>query len=175
MVFPLPEGTYTVESSKKFIPFDASKDKVENRPASLLVDIVPFLIKTKNDLIVVDPGLGFHKDVPVSGDSRQPDFQIYENIRRFGFSPDEVSIVLLSHLHKDHADGICYGSKGSFSLMFPHAAYFCQEKEIEFAFTKKNSQSYTFEKLEFLQHSKKYFVVCITRLTRAIDYDSLRK
>src|SRR6476661_5364441 len=110
MVFPLPEGTYTVDSSKKFIPFDASKDKVENRPASLLVDIVPFLIKTKSDLIVVDPGLGFSKKGSVLEESQHADFQIYENIRRFGFSPDNISMVLLSHLHKDHADGICYNT-----------------------------------------------------------------
>lgn len=150
MVFPLPEGTYTVDSSKKFIPFDSSKDKLENRPASLLVDIVPFLIKTKSDLVIVDPGLGFSKNDPESG---HPDFQIHENIRRSGFSPGEISMVLLSHLHKDHADGICYRANGSFNLMFPNATYFCQEKEMELAFTKKNSRSYTFEKLEFLQHS----------------------
>jgi glyoxylase-like metal-dependent hydrolase (beta-lactamase superfamily II) len=153
MVFPLPEGTYTVDSSKKFIPFDSSKDKVEDRPASLLVDIVPFLIKTKSDLIVVDPGLGLPKNGSVPEESRHSDFQIHENIRQFGFSPDEISMVLLSHLHKDHADGICYGANGSFNLMFPNATYFCQERELEFAFTKKNSRSYTFEKLEFLQHS----------------------
>lgn len=153
MVSPLPEGTYTVDSSKKFIPFDDSKDKVEDRPASLLVDIVPFLIKTKNDLIVVDPGLGLPQNGSVPGESPHEDFQIHENIRQFGFSPDEISMVLLSHLHKDHADGICYGAHGSFNLMFPNATCFCQEKELEFAFSKKNSRSYTFGKLEFLQQS----------------------
>src|SRR5438552_5354192 len=118
MVFPLSEGTYTVDDSKKFIPFDSSKDKLENRPASLIVDIVPFLAKTKNDLIIIDPGLGL--------ESENGDFQIHENIRHRGFSSDEVTIVLLSHLHKDHAGGICYGSNQAYNLMFPKATYFCQ-------------------------------------------------
>ncbi|HYV92194.1 MAG TPA: MBL fold metallo-hydrolase [Chitinophagales bacterium] len=145
MVFPLSEGTYTVDDSKRFIPFNSSTDKLEDRPSSLVVDIVPFLLKTKNDLIIIDPGLGLEYE--------NGDFQIHENIRRHGFSPDQITMVLLSHLHKDHAGGICYGSNQAFNLMFPKATYFCQQKELEFAFTKRNSPSYVFEKLEFLQHS----------------------
>ncbi len=145
MVFPLFEGTFTVDAGKKFIPFDAAKDKLEDRPASLVVDIVPFLIKTKNDLVVIDPGLGFQ--------SGEGDFQIHENIRRHGFSVDEVTLVLLSHLHKDHAGGICYGNNTAYNLMFPNAIYFCQQQEMEYSFSKKNSPSYFFEKLDFLQHS----------------------
>jgi glyoxylase-like metal-dependent hydrolase (beta-lactamase superfamily II) len=37
--------------------------------------------------------------------------------------------------------------------MFPKAEYFCQQKEMEFAFTKKNSASYDFNKLNFLKNS----------------------
>lgn len=145
MVCPLFEGTFTVDESKKFIPFNSSKDKLDDRPASLLVDIVPFLIKTNDDLIIIDPGLGLPSD---SGN-----FYIDGSIRSHGFSPDEITMVLLSHLHKDHAGGVCYGKDRAFNLMFPTASYFCQQKELEYAFTKKNSPSYEFEKLEFLQHS----------------------
>jgi len=145
MIHPLYEGSFTVDESKKFIPYDSSKDKLGDRPASLLVDIVPFLIKTSTELVVIDPGLGM--------ESPNGDFQIHENIRHHGFSPDEITMVLLSHLHKDHAGGICYGNNHAFNLMFPKAKYFCQQKELEFAFTKKNSMSYNFDKLEFLQHS----------------------
>src|ERR1043165_4025423 len=145
MVFPLSEGTYTVDESKEFISFNSAEDKLLERAASLVVDIVPFLIKANNDLIIIDPGLGLK--------FKNGDFQIHENIRRHGFSPDEVTMVFLSHLHKDHAGGICYGSGQAFNLMFPKAKYFCQQKELEFALTKKNSSSYNFEQLEFLQHS----------------------
>jgi glyoxylase-like metal-dependent hydrolase (beta-lactamase superfamily II) len=145
MVFPLSEGTYTVDISKRFIPFDASKDILEDRPSSLLIDIVPFLVRTKNDLIIIDPGLGLQ--------SSQGDFQIYENIRNHGFSPDDVSMVLLSHLHKDHAGGICYGANRAFNLMFPNASYFCQQNELDYAFTKKDSPSYLLDRLEFLKDS----------------------
>lgn len=145
MVFPLSEGTYTVDNSKDFIPFDAAKDHLENRPASLLVDIVPFLIKTKSDLVIIDPGLGLQ--------SRNGDYMIHENIRARGFSPDDVTMVLLSHLHKDHASGICYGREPAFNLMFPKATYYCQRQEMEYSFQKNDSPSFVLEKLEFLKHT----------------------
>lgn len=145
MIFPLSEGTYTVDDSKKFIPFDPLTDKLEDRPASLLVDIVPFLVKTKNDLLVIDPGLGLQ--------SAAGEFTIHENIQRAGFRADEVTKVLLSHLHKDHASGICYGNEPAYNLMFTNAAYFCQQKELEYAFTKKDSPSFMLAKLEFLRHA----------------------
>jgi len=144
--FPLAEGKYTVDDSKIFIPFNPSVDQLDERPASLVVDIIPFLIETKNDLIIIDPGLGLTDE--------DGEFKIHSSIARHGYSADDVNKVLLSHLHKDHMGGIAYGRNGAFNLMFPSAEYFCQEKEMEFAFTKKNSSSFQFDKLEFLQHSR---------------------
>src|SRR5438045_2535641 len=106
MVYPLSEGRFTVDASKVFIPFDESKDELADRPASLVVDIVPFLIKTKNDLVVIDPGLGFLASESSTG------YQIEKNIRQHGFSLGEVTMVLLSHLHKDHAGGISFEKNG---------------------------------------------------------------
>lgn len=145
MVYPLTEGTFTVDDSKVFIPFDAAKDEIKDRPASLLVDIVPFLIQTKKELVVIDPGLGM---VSANGE-----YNIYENIAGKGFKPEDASIVLLSHLHKDHASGICYGKEGAYNLMFPNARYYCQEQEMKAAFDSKDSPSYLLDKLDFLRHT----------------------
>ena len=78
---------------------------------------------------------------------------IHSSIVRYGFSPDDVSMVLLSHLHKDHVSGISYGKHGAYNLMFPKATVYCQEKEMEYAFSKTGSPSFEFEKLEFLKRS----------------------
>src|SRR5262245_488758 len=134
MIAPLQEGTFTVDESKVFIPFNPLTDQLKDRPASLVVEIVPFLITTGNDVIVIDPGLGL----------QLPDrsFQIHENLGKHGISPEQVTKVLLSHLHKDHTGGICYGKDNAFNLMFPNATYYAQEKEMEYAFSKKNSPSF---------------------------------
>ena len=147
MITPLSEGTFTVDDSKKFIPFDPSKDDLKDRPSSLLVDIVPFLIRTNNDLIVIDPGLGMQ--------SAGGDFMILENIQRAGYAAEDVSMVLLSHLHKDHTGGICYGNDPAFNLMFPKATYYCQQQELDYAFSRKVSPSFVQAKLRFLKDNPK--------------------
>lgn len=148
MVWPLSEGTFTVNESKKFVPFDPLKDSIEDRPASLIADVVPFLIKTKKDLIIIDPGLGFQAE--------DSNFIIHKNLLRHGFSAEDITMVLLSHLHKDHAGGICYDKAGAFHLMFTNADYYSQQKEMEYALTKINSPSYELDKLIFLQRSPQW-------------------
>ncbi|HNF02033.1 MAG TPA: MBL fold metallo-hydrolase, partial [Ferruginibacter sp.] len=97
-IIPLSEGAFTIDGTKKFIPFDTEKDDLQQRPVgSLLVEIQPFAVITSNDVIVIDTGLGFS----------MPDgtLQIHQNLLSHGIGPLEVTKVLLSHLHKDHAGG----------------------------------------------------------------------
>ena len=143
--YPLPEGTFTVDISKKFIPFDAAVDDIKTRPASLLVDIVPFLVQTKNDLMVIDPGLGFQLADGM--------FQIHHNIQQAGFNPLSVTKVLLSHLHKDHTGGVAFKKEVGWQLMFPNATYYCQQGEMEMALA-KSTNSFDEEKLRFLLTQK---------------------
>ena len=56
--YALSENSYSVDSTKEFIPFDRDVDSVSDRPGSLIVDICPFLIQLENENILCDPGLG---------------------------------------------------------------------------------------------------------------------
>ena len=45
-IIPLSEGVFTIGGDKIFVPFDESKDVLEDRPiGSLLVEIQPFLVQ----------------------------------------------------------------------------------------------------------------------------------
>ncbi|MEY3678946.1 MAG: hypothetical protein RI924_1087, partial [Bacteroidota bacterium] len=57
-LFPLYEGSYSVDISKKFIPFDPDIHQAKDRPASLFVHVRPFLVQTSSDLVLLDTGLG---------------------------------------------------------------------------------------------------------------------
>lgn len=123
-VFPLSEGTFTIGYDKLFIPFDLEYDKLETRSrGSLLVEIQPFLVDTGNDLIIFDSGLGFHND--------QGDLQIHHNLYLLGYHPDDVTKVLLSHLHKDHSGGLVYTNhEGIDTVTFPNAKYYIYKEEM---------------------------------------------
>ena len=61
-IFPLSEGSFTIDQSKKFIPFDHGSDTLKERSrGSLLVEVQPFAIVTDKDTLLLDTGLGFRE------------------------------------------------------------------------------------------------------------------
>jgi glyoxylase-like metal-dependent hydrolase (beta-lactamase superfamily II) len=141
-VTPLSEGSFTIDNTKLFVPFDKSYDELQERPAgSLLVEIQPFIIQTSRDILLLDTGLGF-----ADNDGQM---QVHKNLMEMGINPAEVTKVLLSHLHKDHAGGVGDQQK---QPAFPNAIYYLQEKEMNFAF-EKGFPSFITEELEVLKES----------------------
>ncbi|HUS00743.1 MAG TPA: MBL fold metallo-hydrolase [Chitinophagaceae bacterium] len=143
-IIPLSEGSFTVDKTKQFIPFDHEKDKLQERNAgSLLVEIQPFVIVTSKDILLLDTGLGFINDDVL---------QVHRNLRNNGIEPSDVTKVLLSHLHKDHSGGISQEKNGKRILSFAHATYYINKDEFEFAFENATS-SYITEDFEILKNS----------------------
>ena len=143
-IFPLSEGSFTVDKTKVFIPFDKETDHLQQRTiGSLLVEIQPFAIVTSKDVIVVDTGLGFSN----------PDgtLQIHQNLLDNGIGPLEVTKVLLSHLHKDHSGGVSKEDKvlNQKFMSFPNAVYYVNKDEFDFAIA-KGKPSYTPTEFEIL-------------------------
>ena len=146
-IIPLSEGSFTVDKTKVFIPFDKNKDELKKRAAgSLLVEIQPFVIITSHDVILLDTGLGFNDERGM--------MQIHLNLMEHGISPGDVTKVLLSHLHKDHAGGIAHkDDTGNHTLSFPSASYYINRKELDFALSNE-SRSYRREDFDLLKSSK---------------------
>ncbi len=126
-IFPLSEGVFTIGHDKDFVPFDTEKDELTDRPTgSLLVEILPFLVITDKDVIVLDAGLGYKNAEGV--------LQIHDNLRKIGYEPGQVTKVLMSHLHKDHAGGVVYkDADGVGKATFPNADYYVYRPEADFA------------------------------------------
>ncbi len=120
-IFTLSEGSYSVDSSKKFIPFNPQTDKFTDRPGSLFIHVNPFLIKTATELIVLDTGLGY-KDT-------RDELLLHQHIRHAGFEPEEVTLVLMSHLHYDHSGGLVTEVNGKLVPSFPQARHVVQQGE----------------------------------------------
>lgn len=143
-VFPLFEGSYSVDKTKKFIPFDPAIHNPKDRPASLFIFVQPFLIDLDDALIVLDTGLGFKDEAGR--------LVIHENIRKLGYSPENVSKVLMSHLHYDHAAGMIWENNGQMELTFPNAEYVINREEWEYAYS-VDSSSYHTDIFDVIQRS----------------------
>ena len=98
-IIPLSEGAFTIDKTKVFVPFNKEKDDLQERAlGSLLVEVQPFCIITKKDILIIDTGLGFSNPDGI--------LQIHQNLIDNGVDPMDVTKVLLSHLHKDHSGGV---------------------------------------------------------------------
>jgi glyoxylase-like metal-dependent hydrolase (beta-lactamase superfamily II) len=80
--------------------------------------------------------------------------QLYQNLIGSNIRPADVTKVLLTHLHKDHAGGISHENPDSFirELSFPNAKYYLQERELNYAF-EKGSPSFIIDEFEILKRS----------------------
>ncbi|MCP2027533.1 glyoxylase-like metal-dependent hydrolase (beta-lactamase superfamily II) [Flavobacterium sp. HSC-32F16] len=136
-IIALQEGNYIADSKKEF---KLITEKT-NDPG-LKMAIQPFVIITENDVILLDFGLGFVNDgIPF----------IHQMLKKNNIEPNLITKVLVSHLHKDHIEGIGYFENGNFIQNFPNAKIYIQKREIDFALEQVNNPSYVFEILNQLK------------------------
>ena len=145
-IIPLSEGVFTIDKTKIFVPFNLDTDDLQKRATgSLLVEVLPFVVKTKNDILLLDTGLGF---------SQNGELQLHANLKASGIQPGDITKVLMSHLHKDHAGGISMKDRlGNYQLAFPNAIYYVQRKEFDFAMD-TGFPSFMTEEISVLENNK---------------------
>ena len=146
-IIPLSEGAFTIDKTKLFVPFNPGEDDLQNRPVgSLLVEVQPFVLITPDDILLLDTGLGFEHEGML---------QLHRNVAAQGISPGDVTKVLMTHLHKDHAGGLGYPDAArTGELAFPQATYYVQRQELEYAVA-KGLPSYIPAELTCLQQSSR--------------------
>ena len=146
-IIPLSEGTFTIDKTKLFVPFDEDRDNMQQRSAgSLLVEVQPFVVVTSKDILLLDTGLGFEKNGTL---------QLHQNLMDAGINPSEVTKVLMSHLHKDHAGAVGIEREGlGGRLSLPNAKYYVQRSELAFSY-EKGFPSFITEELECLQNNER--------------------
>lgn len=146
-IVPLSEGTFSIDMSKVFLPFDIQTDSLKDKPkGSILIEVQPFAVVTSKDVLLLDAGLGFTNSDGI--------LQIHRNLLDNEINPMDVTKVLVSHLHKDHAGGLCVEDKilERQFLSFPNATYYINKHELRYA-VDKGKPSYIPEEFELLLNS----------------------
>jgi glyoxylase-like metal-dependent hydrolase (beta-lactamase superfamily II) len=87
------------------------------------------LIETENQRILIDTGIGNKQsDKFYSHYSLNGDYSLTKSLSEAGFTTDDITDVLLTHLHFDHCGGaIVRNDDQSLSLAFPNAKYHLTE------------------------------------------------
>lgn len=142
----LSEGQYELYGdgslSKKSAPTVASNASfVRELLPDLFEDvgIDPLLVHCEDQLVLLDAGMGEGLDVRRENTAVS---NVRTNLDIFGYTPADVSHVVLSHLHYDHIAGLTHADRDSaVKPTFPNATVWVQRKEWEFALQAVDQQN----------------------------------
>ncbi|HET9439610.1 MAG TPA: MBL fold metallo-hydrolase [Longimicrobiales bacterium] len=96
------------------------------------------LVETPDALVLIDNGVGNKEDQKFHDiygiENAGAPTKLEDELRALGFKPDDVDIMLDTHLHFDHGGGNTFRAPdGSIQLTFPRARYVVQRGEFEWA------------------------------------------
>ena len=130
-IHSLPEGRFTVGLDKVFVPY-ADGDPM--RKGALFVSVCPFLVETPREVLLLDCGLGEWAE----GRGVET---LLENLQQRGVRREQVTKVLLSHLHFDHAGGAIFSLGDEHLPTFPNAEYVVQRGELTAPYGAKSDEA----------------------------------
>jgi glyoxylase-like metal-dependent hydrolase (beta-lactamase superfamily II) len=137
-LFALNTGTFGLDGGAMFgiIPKPLWEKKI---PADEMNRITLggrcLLMKSDDRTILVDTGIGnywdekFKKIYRVEFESAS----LVSSLEKHSVKPEDITDVILTHLHFDHTGGSVVFENGKFSPAFPNAKYHVQKKHFEWA------------------------------------------
>jgi glyoxylase-like metal-dependent hydrolase (beta-lactamase superfamily II) len=135
-IFPVSDGRFRLDGGAMFgvVPKTLwEKCCPSDEFNRISLSLTALLIRANGTNILVDTGLGAKED---------PKFQrmfaveraptILESLKRLGLRPEDIHLVINTHLHFDHAGGNTMTQEdGSIRPVFPKARYVVQQGEFE--------------------------------------------
>ena len=119
-VYALHEGVFSVGMDKVFHRLAPGEEAAKG---ALKLSLNPFLILQDDAVILLDPGMGeFTQDGSVE--------VMRQNLAEVGITPEDVTDVVISHLHLDHIGGLAHQEDGYWQLTFPEATHWINRDEI---------------------------------------------
>ncbi|MEP6763967.1 MAG: MBL fold metallo-hydrolase [Gemmatimonadaceae bacterium] len=98
------------------------------------------LVEHADELVLIDTGAGnkenqkFHDIYVIENAGANERTALEDGVRAAGFTPDDVTLVINTHLHFDHAGGNTFvDGEGRIAASFPNARYTVQRGEMNWA------------------------------------------
>ena len=154
-IYPLNTGNFKLDGGAMFgvVPkslWSRTNPPDENNMCSWSMRCM--LIEDGNRLILIDTGIGdkqsekFFSYYYLFGDD-----SLMGNLKKLGFSPDDITDVFLTHLHFDHCGGaINQVAENSFRPAFKNATYWSTENHWEWAVNPNQREKASFLKENIL-------------------------
>src|SRR5262252_10308460 len=140
--FPMPDKFVTNVPKDEAL---AASEAAYMPKGMVTIPFNPQLINTGSKLVLIDTGNGVANLEPSKGAVGRT----LQNLQAAGVDPKSIDVVLLSHLHPDHTNGIRLADGG---LAFPNAEIMVPAEDWEFWMSEENAA-----KAQSNQMMKNYF------------------
>jgi glyoxylase-like metal-dependent hydrolase (beta-lactamase superfamily II) len=139
---------------------DAASQAAYMPPGKVTVPFNPTLINTGSKLVLIDVGSGPVPNTPLG--------QLFPNLQAAGVDPKDIDIVVLSHFHPDHINGLRAADKG---LAFPNAEIKAPAQEWAFWMSDDNMGKASGKMMQdYFANARKTLAGLENRITR-YDWD----
>lgn len=86
--------------------------------------------ESKDKKFLVDTGIGNRVSEKQKKIYNPSEYMLFYELDKLGINPVDIDIVVLTHLHFDHAGGLIFlNERGEMGLSFPNAEHYIQERE----------------------------------------------
>lgn len=129
----LSDGNYLADGGTMFgvVPKVLWSKRIEADERNRIpVGLNSILVRTGEHNVLIETGIGSKSDDRMRK-IYQPQEKLLHNFEQAGVAPDEIDIVINSHLHFDHCGwNTMRDSNGRVRATFPRAKYYVQEGEL---------------------------------------------
>jgi glyoxylase-like metal-dependent hydrolase (beta-lactamase superfamily II) len=94
--------------------------------------IQTWLLRSEGRTILVDTGVGNHKDRPYAPVWSRLDTDFLDNLAAAGVQPGDVDLVVNTHLHVDHVGWNTHLDGRTWVPTFPNATYLMTQRDFDF-------------------------------------------
>lgn len=115
------------------------------------------LLESNNQLILIDTGIGnkFDKKFCDIYNIDFSEFSLEKSLNKYAFSTADITDVIISHLHFDHAGGMTFFKNDILELTFPNATHHVQDEHWDWAMNPSDKDKASFIQNDFLPLEKK--------------------
>ena len=129
------DGVYYLDGGAFFgiVPKALWQKKVQpDEQNRVVTGLNSVLVRSGKHTVLIETGIGNKLNEKMQR-IYQPQARLLDNLRAGGVAPEEIDVVINSHLHFDHCGWNTVGCEGKIVPTFPKATYYTQQGEWEAA------------------------------------------
>lgn len=139
-IYPIEAGNFKLDGGAMFGVIPKSLwQRTNPSDSDNLIEMSSrcLLVENGNKLTLIDAGMGDKQSEKFfSFYKRSGDYDLVSSIKSAGFSTDDITDVLLTHLHFDHCGGASItNTSGKNEVLFKNAKYWSNQKHWDWATT----------------------------------------